>query len=170
MLVNRIKICPDLPKLQLWFSRLDNVNLFLKLLRQSTHKMGRFLSTLKHSYPIFIWYTNFRLWLEFAYQIKIGCSCFKYYMGGGVNRGIQIRKKWGYTNISQIRNPNNFLGGIRQSEYLFSPPPPPPPPPPPHGMLSRIIYYVYLFTFSIPIKIRVLAVECYLSCIIAIKK
>ena len=56
---NRIKICPDLHKLQLWFSRLRQC-LFLKLLRQWTHKMGRFLSTLKHSHPIFIWYTNSR--------------------------------------------------------------------------------------------------------------
>jgi hypothetical protein len=46
MFVNRIKIWPDLLKLQLWFSRLRQC-LFLKSLRQWTHKMGRFLSTLK---------------------------------------------------------------------------------------------------------------------------
>jgi hypothetical protein len=60
MFVNRIKICPDLHKLQLWFSRLRQC-LFLKLLRQWTHKMGHFLSTIKHSHPICIWYTNFDL-------------------------------------------------------------------------------------------------------------
>ena len=32
-----------------------------------------------------------------------------------------------------------------------------------------IAHYVYPFTFFIPIKIRPLAVECYLSCIIAMK-
>jgi hypothetical protein len=73
----RIKICLDLHKLHLWFFRVRQC-LFLKLLRQWTHKMGRFLSTLKHSHPIFIWYTNSRLRLEFVYQIKIGCSCFNY--------------------------------------------------------------------------------------------
>jgi hypothetical protein len=65
MFVNQIKICPDLHKLQLWFSRLWQY-LFLKLLRQWTHKMGRFLSTL--------------IRLEFIYQIKIGSSCFNYYI------------------------------------------------------------------------------------------
>jgi hypothetical protein len=70
-----VKICPDLHKLQLWFSRLRQ-SLFLKLLRQCNHKMGRFLITLKHSHPIFIWYTNSRLRLVFVYEIKIGCSCF----------------------------------------------------------------------------------------------
>ena len=37
MFVNRIKICPDLHTLQLGFSRLRQC-LFLKLLRQITHK------------------------------------------------------------------------------------------------------------------------------------
>jgi hypothetical protein len=45
MFVNRIKICPDLRKFQLWFSRLRQC-LFLKLLRQWTHKVGHFLSTI----------------------------------------------------------------------------------------------------------------------------
>jgi hypothetical protein len=62
MFVNRIKICPDLHKLQLWFSRLRlRQCLFLKLLRQWTHKMGHFLSTIKHEHPICIWYTNSRV-------------------------------------------------------------------------------------------------------------
>jgi hypothetical protein len=50
MFVNRIKICPDLHKLLLWFSRIRQC-LFFKLLRQWTHKMGHFLSTIKHSHP-----------------------------------------------------------------------------------------------------------------------
>jgi hypothetical protein len=43
MFVNRIKICPDLHKLQLWFSRLRQC-LFLKLLHQWTHKTFRYRS------------------------------------------------------------------------------------------------------------------------------
>jgi hypothetical protein len=39
--------------------------LFLKLLRQWTHKMSRFLSHLQHSRPCCIGYTNSRLRLEF---------------------------------------------------------------------------------------------------------
>jgi hypothetical protein len=76
MFVNRIKICPDLHNFSFDFLGLD---IIIDLLRQWTHKMGRFLSTLKHSYPIFIWYTNSRLRLEFVFQITIGCSCFNYY-------------------------------------------------------------------------------------------
>jgi hypothetical protein len=75
MFVNRIKICPDLLKLQLWFFGLRQC-LFLKLLRQWTLKMGRFMSTINHSHLIFIWYTNSRLRLGFLYEMKIGCSCF----------------------------------------------------------------------------------------------
>ena len=37
------------------------------------------------------------------------------------------------------------------------------------AMLSCIIYYIYPFTFFVPINNRLLAVECYLSCIIALK-
>jgi hypothetical protein len=47
MFVNRIKICSDLHKLLLWFSRSP-----------------------MNSYPIFIWNINSRLQLEFVYQIK----------------------------------------------------------------------------------------------------
>jgi hypothetical protein len=50
MFVNRIKICPDLHKLQRWFSRLRQC-LFSKLLRQWTYKMGCFLSMLKPVAP-----------------------------------------------------------------------------------------------------------------------
>ena len=53
MFVNRINICPDLHELQLLFFRLKQC-IFLKLLRQRTRKIGRFLSKLKHSHPIFI--------------------------------------------------------------------------------------------------------------------
>ena len=42
--------------------------------------VGCFLSTLKHSHPVFIWYTNSRFRLEFVYQMKIGCSCFNQYL------------------------------------------------------------------------------------------
>jgi hypothetical protein len=66
------KSCSFTYKLQLWFSRLRQ-RLFLKLLRQRTHKIGRFLSTLKHSHPIFICIQN-RVEGEFVYQIKIGCD------------------------------------------------------------------------------------------------
>jgi hypothetical protein len=97
MFINRIKICPDLHKLQLWLSRLRQW-LFLKLLRQWTHKMGRFLSTLKHSHPSFIWYTNSCLRLEFVYQIKIGCSCFNY-------RDIVLKiRMHAMYNASEVRN------------------------------------------------------------------
>jgi hypothetical protein len=51
--------CPHLRKLQLRFSR-HRQCLFLKLLRQWTHMMGRLLRTLKHEQPMFIWYTNSR--------------------------------------------------------------------------------------------------------------
>ena len=40
-------------------------------------------------HPIFIWYTNARLRLEFVYQIKIGCSCFIYH----TNISLEFTKK-----------------------------------------------------------------------------
>jgi hypothetical protein len=46
-----IKNHVHLHKLQLGFSRLRQC-LFLKLLRQRTHQMGRFLSHLKHSQSV----------------------------------------------------------------------------------------------------------------------
>jgi hypothetical protein len=54
--------------------------LFLKLLRQWTHKMSRFLSRLQHSRPCCIGYTNSRLRLEFVYPIQHGRSCCKQYI------------------------------------------------------------------------------------------
>jgi hypothetical protein len=74
-----IQIHVDLHKLKLWFSRLRQ-RLFLKLLRQWTHKMGRFLSCLQHSRPCCIGYTNSRLRLEFVYPIQHGRSCCKHYI------------------------------------------------------------------------------------------
>jgi hypothetical protein len=71
-----IQIHVDLHKLKLWFSRLRQ-RLFLKLLRQWTHKMSRFLSHLQHSRPCCIGYTNTRLRLEFVYPIQHGRSCCK---------------------------------------------------------------------------------------------
>jgi hypothetical protein len=58
MFVNRIKICPDLHKL-----RFDFLGLFIFKITSpmNSYKMGRFLITLKHSRPIFIWYSNSRL-------------------------------------------------------------------------------------------------------------
>jgi hypothetical protein len=53
--------------------------LFLKLLRQWTHKMSRFLSHLQHSRPCCIGYTNSRLRLEVVYPIPHGRSCCKQY-------------------------------------------------------------------------------------------
>ena len=60
------------------FLGLDNV--FLKLLRQWTYKMSRFLSCLQHSRPCCIGYTNSRLRLEFVYPIQHGRSCCKHYL------------------------------------------------------------------------------------------
>jgi hypothetical protein len=107
MFVNRIKICPDLHKLQLWFSRLRHC-LFSKLLCQWTHKMGHFLSTIKHSHPICIWYTNSRLRFEFVYQIQIGCSCFIYYIKIQECHGVMTHVLIGGASITRLamRNVN----------------------------------------------------------------
>ena len=75
MCVNRIKICPDLHKLQLWFSRLRHC-LFLELLRQWTHKMGHFLSRIKHSHPICIWYTNSSLYIRYRSAAHVLSSTY----------------------------------------------------------------------------------------------
>jgi hypothetical protein len=59
MFVNRIKICPDLHKLQLWFSR-QRQCLFLKLLRQCqwTHKRNECLiDVCKSNKDLSSWFT-----------------------------------------------------------------------------------------------------------------
>jgi hypothetical protein len=130
MFVNRIKICPDLHKLQLWFSRIRQC-LFFKLLRQWTHKMGHFLSTIKHSHP----YRSAAHVLSSTYCLKLNVNTsVVIYFGRESNEGqfltsncvgkvpwMNVVYKKGHKGLTFIKKLiNNSRGKYKRNECLIN--------------------------------------------------